>query len=48
VHALQFYDQGVDTAYAEILQQLDQVNARYTVAELQTVIRYLNEIQDVR
>jgi DNA-binding MarR family transcriptional regulator len=48
VHVLQFYDERVDAAYAEILRQMDDVHAGFTVAELQTVLRYLNEIKDVR
>jgi DNA-binding MarR family transcriptional regulator len=47
VHAVQFYDARVDAAYGEIMQQMGEVHARYTVAELQTVLRYLDEIKGV-
>jgi DNA-binding MarR family transcriptional regulator len=48
VHALPFNDERVGAAYAEILRQMDEVHARFTVAELQTVLRYLAVIKDVR
>jgi DNA-binding MarR family transcriptional regulator len=48
VHARPFHDEEVMAAYAEIVRQMDKVHARYTVADLQTVLRYLNEIKDVR
>jgi DNA-binding MarR family transcriptional regulator len=48
VHALQFYDKRVDDAYAEILRQMDEVHAGFTVAELETVHRYLNASKNVR
>jgi DNA-binding MarR family transcriptional regulator len=48
VHPLQFYDAGVDAAYTEILQQMDEKHAGFTVAELRTVLRYLSEIKAVR
>jgi hypothetical protein len=35
-------------AYGEILRQMDEVHAGYTVAELQTVLRYLNQVKNVR
>jgi DNA-binding MarR family transcriptional regulator len=48
VHALPFDDERVLAAYADIVRQMDQVHAGYTVAELETVLRYLTEIKDVR
>ncbi|HEV7148368.1 MAG TPA: MarR family transcriptional regulator [Pedococcus sp.] len=48
VHAVPFNDDRVGAAYAEILRQMDEVHARFTVAELQTVLRYLAVIKDVR
>ena len=44
VNGVQFYDKRVDEAYAEILRQMSEVNARYSVADLQTVVRYLNDL----
>lgn len=48
VHALAFDEEQVTAAYAEILRQMDQLHGRYTFAELQTVLRYLSEVKDVR
>jgi DNA-binding MarR family transcriptional regulator len=48
VRAVQFYDERVDSAYAEIVRQMDEAHTRFTAAELQTVLRYLREIKDVR
>lgn len=48
VHALQFYDKRVDEAYDAIVTQMEAVHARFSVAELQTVLRYLNEAKNVR
>jgi DNA-binding MarR family transcriptional regulator len=48
VRALQFYDARVDAAYAEILRQMDEAHTGFTAAELQTVLRYLSEIKNVR
>jgi hypothetical protein len=36
------------TAYAEILRQMEEVHAGFTVAELETVARHLDAIKDVR
>jgi DNA-binding MarR family transcriptional regulator len=41
-------DEGVTAAYAEIVRQMEHVHAGFTVAELQTVVRYLDAIKDVR
>jgi len=48
VHAVQFSDARVDEAYDAILRQMGEVHARFSVAELQTVVRYLEEIKQVR
>jgi len=48
VHALPFDDERVGAAYADIVRQMEDVHARYTVAELRTVLRYLSEIKTVR
>jgi DNA-binding MarR family transcriptional regulator len=48
VHALPFDDERVGAAYADIVRQMEDVHAGYAVAELQTVLRYLNEIKNVR
>ena len=48
VHAVQFHDQRVEAAYDEILTQMEEVHAGFTVAELRTVLRYLNEVKNVR
>jgi DNA-binding MarR family transcriptional regulator len=48
VHALPFENRDVEAAYAEILRQLDHVHAGFTVAELRTVLRYLDAVKDVR
>ena len=48
VHALPFDDARVTAAYGEILRQMDQVHAGFTAAELQTVLRYLYAIKNVR
>jgi DNA-binding MarR family transcriptional regulator len=48
VHAKPFLDDQVMAAYAEIVSQMDQVHSGYSAAELQTVLRYLNEIKHVR
>jgi DNA-binding MarR family transcriptional regulator len=48
VHANPFDDPRVTAAYGEILRQMDEVHAGFTVAELQTVLRYLDAIKNVR
>jgi DNA-binding MarR family transcriptional regulator len=48
VHALPFDDEGVNAAYAEILAQMDLAHADFSVAELQTVLRYLSTVKDIR
>ena len=48
VHAVEWYDKRVIDAYTSITQQMEDIHARYTVADLQTVLRYLNDIKDVR
>ena len=48
VHAKPFDDERVMAAYAEIVGQMELVHAGFSVAELQTVLRYLNDIKNVR
>jgi DNA-binding MarR family transcriptional regulator len=48
VHALQFYDRRIEDAYGEILTQMDEAHAQFTVAELEVALRYLTAIKDVR
>jgi DNA-binding MarR family transcriptional regulator len=48
VHALPFDEERVTAAYAEIVRQMEEVHAGFTVAELQTVVRYLDAIKGVR
>jgi len=48
VHALPFDEEQVAAAYAEILRHMDAVHQGFTVAELQTVLRYLDAIKIVR
>jgi DNA-binding MarR family transcriptional regulator len=48
VHALPFEHEQIAAAYGEILRQMGEVHARFSVAELQTVLRYLDEIKQVR
>jgi len=48
VQAVEWYDQRVIDAYTRIVEQMDDVHARYSVADLRTVLRYLNDIKDVR
>jgi DNA-binding MarR family transcriptional regulator len=48
VHPVQWYDQRVHKAYESIVEQMEAVHARFSVADLQTVLRYLGEIKNVR
>jgi DNA-binding MarR family transcriptional regulator len=48
VHAVQFYDAGVDAAYDKIMRQMAEVHAGYSVADLRTVLRYLDDVKGVR
>lgn len=48
VHALPFEDEQVHAEYAEIMRQMDRAHTGFTVAELETVLRYLRTIKDVR
>ncbi|MGC4110031.1 MAG: MarR family transcriptional regulator [Nocardioides sp.] len=48
VHGLPFDDDRVSAAYADIVRQMEQAHAGFTVAELQTVLRYLDVIKNVR
>lgn len=48
VHPMPFDHDGVNAAYAEILSKMEKAHAGFTVAELQTVLRYLEVIKNVR
>jgi DNA-binding MarR family transcriptional regulator len=48
VHALPFDHDQVTAEYAEIVRQMDEAHTGFTVAELQTVLRYLSTIKYVR
>ena len=48
VRALPFHDAEVEAAYAEIVWQMEETHAAFTVAELEVALRYLREIKDVR
>ncbi len=48
IHALPVEHEHIGAAYDEILRQMGDVHARYSVAELQTVLRYLDDIKQVR
>jgi DNA-binding MarR family transcriptional regulator len=48
VQPVQWYDKRVHDAYESIVDQMEEVHAGYSVADLQTVLRYLGDIKDVR
>jgi DNA-binding MarR family transcriptional regulator len=48
IHAVPFDEERVTAAYTAILRQMDEVHAGFSVAELQTVARYLDAIKNVR
>ena len=48
VHALPLDHPGVSAAYESIVRRMEEVHAGFTVADLRTVIRYLDAIKDVR
>ena len=48
VHAAPLDHPGVSAAYESIVRQMEEVHAGFTVADLRTVIRYLDAIKDVR
>jgi DNA-binding MarR family transcriptional regulator len=48
VRPVQWYDRRVFDAYASIVGQMEDVHAGYSVADLKTVLRYLNDIKEVR
>ena len=48
VHALPFDEERVIAAYAAIVRQMDEVHTGFSVAELQTVLRYLHAVKHVR
>ena len=48
VHALPFDHPEAGAAYASILEQMEAVHSDFTVAELKTVVRYLDAVKHVR
>ena len=48
VHALPLPKEFPTSAYAEILRQMDEVHAGFTLGELKTVARYLDAIKNLR
>jgi hypothetical protein len=48
VPPVEWYDQRVHDARATIVTHMEGVDSGDSVAELQTVLRYLNDIKDVR
>ena len=48
VHAVPLDHPEVSAAYESIVRQMEEVHAGFTVADLKTVIRYLDAIKDVR
>lgn len=48
VHAVGTLHPDAAAAYASIAEQMDRVHAGFTVAELETVARYLDAVKDVR
>ena len=48
VHAKPFDDEQVTAAYTAIVRQMEQAHAGFTVSELETVLRYLDVIKNVR
>ena len=48
VHAVPFDHPEVGAAYASIVDQMEEVHDGFTVADLTTVVRYLDAIKDVR
>jgi DNA-binding MarR family transcriptional regulator len=48
VHAVPLDHPEIGAAYAAILRQMEEVHAGFTVAELTTVVRYLDAVKDVR
>jgi DNA-binding MarR family transcriptional regulator len=48
VHAVPLENPEIGDAYEAILRQMEEVHAGFTLAELKTVIRYLDAIKGVR
>jgi DNA-binding MarR family transcriptional regulator len=48
VHARPFDHERVSAAYAEIVRQMEKVHADFSVAELETVLRYLGAVKHIR
>jgi hypothetical protein len=47
VHARPFDEERVSAAYADIVRQMAKVHFDFTVAELQTVLRYLDAVKNI-
>lgn len=48
VEALPFDEPHVAAAYSEIVRQMEEAHAGFSLAELQTVLRYLNAVKGIR
>ena len=48
VEAVPHDEPHVGAAYAEIVRQMEEVHASFSVAELQTVLRYLHAVKGIR
>lgn len=48
VQPVEWYDKRVTDAYEGIVGQMEDVHTSFTVAELETALRYLRAIKDVR
>ncbi len=48
VNPLPFEEEHVGAAYDEIVRQMSEVHTEFTVAELQTVLRYLHAMKHIR
>lgn len=48
VHPFPFENEQVGAAYAEIVRQMEVVHTGFTVAELETVLRYLQALKHIR
>ena len=48
VHALPFDDAQAGANHDEIIRKLERIHTGFSVANLRPVLRYLNEVRDVR
>lgn len=48
VHTALFDEPEIGAAYASIMRQMEEVHAGFTVAELKTVVRYLDAVKNLR